>query len=95
MTEQYGEYEQVNGAVANRLQKENDELRHLLSDAIATIDDFMPNIGRCALQDYERLNRVKIEAAQILSPTPKLSCREPEGLRSTPALCCTPEEQGT
>jgi hypothetical protein len=38
------------------------QLRDLLKLAVDVIDDFLPNIGHCVLQDYGRLNTVLIEA---------------------------------
>ena len=42
------------------------QMREALAQAIATIEDFLPNIGNCALQDYGRLNRVLIDSARLL-----------------------------
>lgn len=42
------------------------ELLNLLTRAIAVIEDFLPNIGHCALQDYGRLNDVLIDSARVL-----------------------------
>ena len=39
-----------------RLQVRVEELRALLKVGVEVVEDFMPNIGRCALQDYGRLN---------------------------------------
>ena len=33
---------------------------------VEVIEDFMPNIGQCALQDYGRLNTALIEADKRL-----------------------------
>ena len=48
----------------------NDELMRLLAEAVAVIEDFLPNIGQCVLQDYGRLNRVLTETRRVL-PNPK------------------------
>lgn len=40
-------------------------LRRLVKMGEAVVEDFMPNIGKCALQDYGRLNEFLIEAAKI------------------------------
>jgi len=41
-------------------------LRDTLAQAIAVIEDFMPNIGRCVLQDYGRLNDVLRDSGRLL-----------------------------
>ncbi len=53
----------------------HDEARALAADAIKVIEDFLPNIGRCALQDYGRLNDVMVRAraAGMLTEKPKVS----------------------
>lgn len=51
-------------AIAERLVAQ----RRCLEQAIAVIEDFMPNIGRCVLQDYGRLNDVLCESRQLLKP---------------------------
>jgi hypothetical protein len=43
-------------------------VRKLISDLVAVIDDFLPNIGKCVLQDYGRLNTALIEAREFLLP---------------------------
>lgn len=35
-----------------------------VKDLVDTILDFMPNVGKCALQDYGRLNRVLLAHPQ-------------------------------
>lgn len=45
------------------------DLRDCLVQAVAVIEDFMPNIGRCALQDYGRLNDVLKMSAKLLRDT--------------------------
>lgn len=44
-----------------------EELRTLVSKGLAVVDDFLPNIGSCALQDYGRLNQFCIEARAMLA----------------------------
>ena len=45
-------------------------LRDTLAQAIAVIEDFMPNIGRCVLQDYGRLNDVLLDSGRLLRKYP-------------------------
>jgi hypothetical protein len=40
-------------------------LRALVLLGVAVVEDFMPNIGSCALQDYGRLNNFLIESAKV------------------------------
>ena len=40
-------------------------MKRLVKMGEAVVEDFMPNIGACALQDYGRLNEFLIEAGQI------------------------------
>jgi hypothetical protein len=45
-----------------------DELFHLRALVLMgekVVEDFLPNIGKCALQDYGRLNEFLIEAAKV------------------------------
>lgn len=42
------------------------EMQSLLSEAVKVIEDFMPNISRCVLQDYGRLNRVLLTSKSLL-----------------------------
>lgn len=46
---------------------DTDRLRDCLRRAILVIEDFMPNIGRCVLQDYERLNNVLCDSQALLT----------------------------
>ena len=39
-------------------------LRRLVAKGYAVVNDFLPNVGRCALQDYERLNTFMVDAAR-------------------------------
>lgn len=50
------------------LELERDELKKLVKMGEAVVEDFMPNIGQCALQDYGRLNTFLVEAAKIKAP---------------------------
>lgn len=40
-------------------------LRKLVKMGEAVVEDFLPNVGKCVLQDYGRLNEFLIQAAQI------------------------------
>lgn len=42
------------------------ELVDLLAKAVLVIEDFLPNIGHCVLQDYGRLNVVLIDSGKVL-----------------------------
>lgn len=37
-----------------------------LAQAVAVIKDFLPNVRRCVLQDYARLNDVLVESSALL-----------------------------
>lgn len=43
------------------------EVVEVLELLIGTIDDFLPNIGKCALQDYGRLNEGLVRGRKLLS----------------------------
>ena len=43
------------------------QLIQMLTDVV---EDFLPNIGNCALQDYGRLNDAMIASKKRLGPTP-------------------------
>jgi hypothetical protein len=47
------------------LRAEREALRKLVAKGVAVVEDFMPNIGNCALQDYGRLNEFLIESAAL------------------------------
>ena len=49
------------------------KLRDLVLMGEKVVEDFMPNIGRCALQDYGRLNEFLIEAAKVRKARAALS----------------------
>ena len=48
------------------LTAEIERLRALVAKGNAVVQDFMPNIGRCALQRYDLLNEFTFEAAAIV-----------------------------
>lgn len=37
----------------------------LIVQGLAVVEDFMPNVGRCVLQDFGRLNEFTVEAGKI------------------------------
>lgn len=45
-------------------------MRNTLAQAIAVIEDFIPNVGHCVLQDYGRLNDVLLDSARLLKKYP-------------------------
>lgn len=47
-----------------RAKKEDSKLIKKLTEVV---EDFLPNIGKCALQDYGRLNDAMIESKKRLS----------------------------
>jgi len=49
----------------NRLAARIAELKQLLRMGVAVVEDFMPNIGRCVLQDYGRLNDFLLATRKI------------------------------
>lgn len=49
------------------IQSVIERLVNALAQAHLVIEDFLPNIGRCALQNYERLNNVMIENTTLLN----------------------------
>lgn len=36
----------------------------LIAKGLAVVHDFLPNIGRCVLQDYQRMNEFCVEASK-------------------------------
>lgn len=55
---------------AAELARDLVSMRETLARAIEVIEDFMPNIGQCVLQDYGRLNDVLCESSQLLKRYP-------------------------
>jgi len=51
-------------------EAEINRLRNLVLLGLAVVDDFLPNVGRCALQDYGRLNTFCVEARKLQPPGP-------------------------
>ena len=56
-----------------RLSEANTKLAEadaLIAKGLAVVHDFLPNIGRCVLQDYQRMNEFCSEsAARAADPT--------------------------
>lgn len=50
--------------------KEIERLRGLVKMGERVVDDFMPNIGQCAIQDIGQVNDFLIEARQVPDPEP-------------------------
>ena len=50
-------------------ETELDRLLDIVAMGEKVVEDFMPNIGKCALQDYGRLNEFLIEAAKVRKAT--------------------------
>ncbi|MEE9609529.1 MAG: hypothetical protein V3U03_17465 [Myxococcota bacterium] len=42
-----------------------------VTELLALVDDFMPNVGRCALQDYKRLNDAPTAGRVALAMKPR------------------------
>lgn len=42
-----------------------DELRELIQTGVEVVEDFLPNIDKCVLQDYGRLNKFLIDAKKV------------------------------
>tara|TARA_R110000822_G_scaffold301712_1_gene425688 strand:- start:295 stop:585 length:291 start_codon:yes stop_codon:yes gene_type:complete len=55
------------GAANARLIAKVPAMLDALRKAIAVINDFMPNIANCSLDDYAALNEVLVEAPAILA----------------------------
>jgi len=43
------------------------ELRELLQMGLEVVEDFMPNIGNCVLQDYGRVNEFLMKSKEELN----------------------------
>jgi hypothetical protein len=53
------------GKGGGRMSKEK-ELRELLQMGLEVVEDFMPNIGHCVLQDYGRVNEFLMRSKEEL-----------------------------
>ena len=58
---------QFTGGVKYIRADERDRLANCLSEMVKLVDDFMPNVGRCTIQNYRRLNDAPIEARRLLA----------------------------
>lgn len=47
------------------LEAESARLRNLVLMGAEVVEDFLPNIGRCALQDYGRMNSFLVESSKL------------------------------
>ena len=50
-----------------KIEKQRDDLLKACHLLIGTVDDFLPNIGNCVLQDYERLNQGLIKGRAAIA----------------------------
>lgn len=48
-------------------RESTDAMASAIGELLLLIEDFMPNIGRCVLQDYQRLNEAPIEARKAVA----------------------------
>jgi hypothetical protein len=53
------------GGVAPLLFQEIDRMRELVVKGLAVVEDFMPNVGKCVLQDYAQLNTFMVDARAV------------------------------
>ena len=51
----------------DRLDKTNRELVEALGIALRVINDFLPNVGRCALQNYKELNDILVVGPRAIA----------------------------
>lgn len=49
-----------------KLSQRNIELENLARKLTAVVEDFLPNIGKCVLQDYGQLNDALMESTRLL-----------------------------
>lgn len=47
------------------------ELEELGRMLTLVVEDFLPNFGKCVLQNYERMNEALLLSTKLLGPTPK------------------------
>lgn len=48
------------------LKSERDAALDVVAELLGVVDDFMPNVGRCNLQNYQRLNEAPFKARRLL-----------------------------
>ena len=58
------------GALRDTL-KRMEQLEDLVQDLTLVVEDFLPNTGRCVLQDYGRLNDVLLRSQQLVGKPKK------------------------
>lgn len=54
------------------------KMEELIPRLVAVIDDFLPNVGRCALQNYGELNSSLVDARAILKALEAINTRKPK-----------------
>lgn len=59
------------------METECDRLTAIIRKGHAVVEDFMPNIGGCVLQNYQRLNEFLIEAQRVIWDADAEGCRVP------------------
>lgn len=62
-------YEAINRA--EKAEAKAEQLERLVKMGEAVVEDFLPNIGRCVLQDYGRMNDFLMEANALNSTQEK------------------------
>lgn len=60
------EWKQKERIVRNNLAADNERLLGIVKMGTEVVEDFLPNVGKCALQDYARLNEFLIESKAAL-----------------------------
>jgi hypothetical protein len=50
-----------------RLIAQAPAMAEVINELLLVVEDFMPNVGRCALQNYQRLNEAPIKARALLA----------------------------
>lgn len=61
---------EIAGQVMIEAITEIERLRELVTIGAAVVDDFLPDIGKCCLQDYGRLNDFLIRASKVEMKVP-------------------------
>ncbi len=61
-------WEALHAEGSTNVASQHAELLKIIAKGYAVVQDFMPNIGNCALQDYKRLNEFLIEARSAINP---------------------------
>lgn len=50
-----------------KLLQQRDELLEATKELLLLVDDFMPNIGKCCIQNYQRLNEAPLAARAAIA----------------------------